>query len=163
MKRECSLLIQAEVPPNHTRISDFLLAYSCNAVISHIKPSDVYFTDTTGLRLTDAEFIQPEYLKLLQPIEKGAVVNFMSDDQESSKRFSKMIIDGVTYDRFSEKEIEDGKMKRCSRCGAVTRAGYIISEDKTIVPTSIHTKRWPTMYTRTCICSGMLYELQEAD
>ena len=163
MKRECSLLIQAEVPPTHTRISDFLLAYSCNAVISHIKPSDVYFTDTTGLRLTDAEFVQPEYSKLLQPIDKGAVVNFMSDDQESSKRFSKMMIDGVTYDRFSAKEIKDGKMKRCSRCGSVTRAGYIISEDKTIVPTSIHTKRWPTMYTRTCICSGMLYELQEAD
>ncbi|CAB4253842.1 Sin4p [Maudiozyma barnettii] len=160
LKREYSLLIQAEVPPSHARISDFLVAYSCNAVISHIKPSDVYFTDTTGLRLTDTEFLEADFSHLLQPLSKGVVVNLLSDDQNSSKRFSQMIIDGVTYDKFSPKELENGKMKRCSRCGAVTRAGYVIAEDKTIVPTSIHTKRWPTMYTRTCICSGMLYELQ---
>ncbi|SMN19759.1 similar to Saccharomyces cerevisiae YNL236W SIN4 Subunit of the RNA polymerase II mediator complex [Maudiozyma saulgeensis] len=160
LKREYSLLIQAEVPPSHSRISDFLLAYSCNAVISHIKPSDVYFTDTTGLRLTDTEFLEPNFSHLLQPISEGVVVNLLSEDQNSSKKFSQMTIDGVTYDKFSPKELQNGKMKRCSRCGAVTRAGYVIAEDKTIVPTSIHTKRWPTMYTRTCICSGMLYELQ---
>lgn len=174
LKREYSLLIQAEVPPTDSRVADFLLAYSCNAVISHISPSDVYFSDTTGLRLTDEEFVMPKYTRLQQPVEKGIVVNLppasqtSGDDDgkkkytpQSSRSFSHTIYDGVTYDRFSPAEIKDGKLKRCSRCGAVTRAGYVIAVDKTIVPTSIHTKRWPTMYTRTCICSGMLYELEQ--
>lgn len=163
LKREYSLLVQAEVPPSQSKLVDFLLAYSSNAVISHISPPEVYFSDTTGLRVTDDEFAVPEVSNLLQPIEKGIVVDFLSDDPKSSKKFSKMVFDGVTYDCFSPEELKSGKMKRCSRCRSVTRAGYIIDKGKTIVPTSINTKRWPTMYTRTCICSGMLYEIEDTD
>lgn len=161
--RELSLLVKAEIPPEFSKVADFLLVYSKNVILAHIDPASVYFTDTSGLRISKDELFQHDIITLLQPLEKGLVVN--SDDLpanfKTSRSFSQIKYDGISYDNLSEKEIKEGKLKRCCRCGCITRAGYVISTDKTIVPTSIQTKRWPTMYARVCICSGYLYELEE--
>lgn len=160
--REPSLLVKAEIPSNVSKIGDFLLAYSNNAVISHVKANSVYFADTSGLRISNDEFFEPEVFRLLQPLEKGLVI----DDEDfpekyrNSKSFCQVDYDAISYDHLSSEELKDGKLKRCCRCGCVTRAGYVIFNNKTIVPTSIQTKRWPTIYARICICSGFLYELE---
>ncbi|QLG72324.1 hypothetical protein HG535_0D00310 [Zygotorulaspora mrakii] len=160
--REPSLLVRAQIPPDVSKIGDFLLAYSNNAVISHIKATTVYFSDTSGLRISINEFFQPQIYKLLKPLEEGLVVDTkdLPEHFRTSKSFCKMDFDAISYDRLTQDEITSGKLKRCCRCGYVTRAGYVISYNKTIVPTSIQTKRWPTMHSRICICSGFLYELQ---
>ncbi|KAL3233874.1 Mediator of RNA polymerase II transcription subunit 16 [Nakaseomyces bracarensis] len=159
--REPTLLVRSEVPEELSKITEFLLQYSSNTVISHGDAAAIYFADTSGLRISCDEFFQPGVHKLLQPIERGIVI---SNDQmppalQDSDSFTKLTYDGITYDRFTPEELEDKKLKRCNRCGCVTKAGYPIARNKTIVPTSISTRRWPTMYTRMCICSGMLYEL----
>ncbi|CAR28943.1 ZYRO0F15554p [Zygosaccharomyces rouxii] len=161
--REPSLLVKAEIPSDVHKMGDFLLAYSNNAVISHVNATSVYFTDTSELRISHGEFFNPQLLKLLQPIDEGLVVDTdeLPDDLKSSRSFCQVKFDTISFDHFTPEELSDGKLKRCCRCGCVTRAGYIISPNKTIVPTSIQTKRWPTMYTRICICSGFLYELND--
>ncbi|CCK70748.1 Sin4p KNAG_0F00790 [Huiozyma naganishii CBS 8797] len=161
INREHSLLVKAEIPEKFANISAFLVAYSKNTLLSNSNAASIYFTDTSGLRISQNEFFVPEVNRLLQPIEEGLVLNSeqLSDKFKNSLAFSQPIYDGITYDKFSEMELNDGKMKRCSRCGCLTRAGYPISHDKTIIPTSYQTKRWPAMYTRFCICSGLLYEV----
>ncbi|CCD25705.1 Sin4p NDAI_0F03870 [Naumovozyma dairenensis CBS 421] len=162
MLRECSLLVRAEVLPEFSKIGEFLLAYSNNVLISHVDAARVYFCDTSGLRISSTELFRPEYCKLLQPLEKGLVID--PDDNPilplNPGRFSPMVYDGISYDRFTKQEVSEEKIKRCARCGCVTRAGYVVSNDKTITSTIITTKRWPSMYTRNCTCSGMLYELR---
>lgn len=160
--REPSLLVKAEIPSNVSKIGDFLLAYSNNAVISHIKAASVYFADTSGLRISNNEFFQPAIFKLLQPLEKGLVIDTknLPEAYSTSKSFCEISYDAISHDCLTPDELQDGKLKRCCRCGGVTRAGYVISNSKTIVPTSIQTKRWPTIYARICICSGFLYELE---
>lgn len=160
-EREFSLLVKAEIPPEYAKVGDFLLQYANNAVISHANAAAVYFADTSGLKISNSEFFNPEIFHLLQPLEEGLIIDTdkLPIKNRTSKSFSKLLYDDVTCDKLSVSEISDGKLKRCSRCGSVTRAGNIISSDKTIVPTSIQTKRWPTMYTRLCICSGMLFEM----
>lgn len=161
--REPSLLVKAEIPSDVHKMGDFLLAYSNNAVISHVNATSVYFTDTSEIRISHEEFFNPKLLKLLQPIEQGLVVDTddLPQDLRSSKSFCQVKYDAISFDQFTHEELSDGKLKRCCRCGCVTRAGYVISPNKTVVPTSIQTKRWPTMYTRICICSGFLYELND--
>lgn len=160
--REPSLLVKAEIPPNVSKIGDFLLAYSNNAVISHVKANSVYFADTSGLRISNDEFFDSRIFKLLQPLAQGLVIDneVLPEDCRSSKSFCRVDYDAISYDNLSPEELQDGKLKRCCRCGCVTRAGYVILNNKTIVPTSIQTKRWPTIYARICICSGFLYELE---
>lgn len=159
--REPSLLVKAQIPPDVSKIGDFLLAYSNNAVISHVKATSVYFSDTSGLRISNYEFFQPDIFKLLKPLDEGLVIGTddLPEKYRMSRSFSKIDFDAISYDRLNPAELKSGKLKRCCRCGYVTRAGYVISKDKTIVPTSIQTKRWPTMHARICICSGFLYEL----
>lgn len=161
LAREHSLLIKAEVSEQHKKVAEFLITYANNTLVSHLNAANVYFADTSGLRISQEEYFSPAVRKLLQPIDHGLIINSKSFDEayKTSRPFSQLVYDGITYDRLSETELKDGKLKRCSRCGCVTRAGYVVSRDKTIIPTSIQTKRWPTMYTRMCICSGMLYEL----
>ncbi|UCS21833.1 uncharacterized protein HLK63_J07403 [Nakaseomyces glabratus] len=159
--REPTLLVRSSVPNELNKITEFLLQYSSNTVISHADASAIYFSDTSGLRISCDEFFEPGVHRLLQPIEDGIVIDEknMPATFRDSKTFTKLTYDGITYDRFSKEELSDNKLKRCNRCGAVTKAGYPIPTNKTIVPTSISTRRWPTMYTRMCICLGMLYEL----
>lgn len=161
--REPSLLVKAEIPPDVSKIGDFLLAYSNNAVISHIKAASVYFSDTSGLRISNQEFFQPELFRLLQPLDEGLVIDTkdLPEKYRSSRSFCQVTYDAISYDNLSPDEIHGEKLKRCCRCGCVTRAGYVICNNKTIVPTSIQTKRWPTMYARICICSGFLFELED--
>lgn len=160
--REPSLLVKAEIPSNVSNIGDFLLAYSNNAVISHIKAASVYFADTSGLRISNREFFQPAIFKLLQPLEQGLVIDTedLPEAHRTSESFCQTNYDAISYDYLSPEDLQDKKLKRCCRCGCVTRAGYVIQSTKTIVPTSIQTKRWPTIYARICICSGFLYELE---
>ncbi|CCE66334.1 hypothetical protein TPHA_0P01770 [Tetrapisispora phaffii CBS 4417] len=162
--REPSLLVKAEIPEDISKISSFLLTYSKNAIISHIDPAQVYFADTSGLRISKDEIFQSSLLHLSQPLDKGLVTDTKSlgPSHQTSRSFSKIEYDGVSYDTFTDNEMTNGSLKRCCRCGCVTRAGYTISEDKTIISTSIKTRRWPTMYARVCICSGYLYELEKA-
>lgn len=161
LNREHSLLIKAEVSPDDKKVAEFLVTYANNTLVSHLNAANVYFADTSGLRTSQEEYFVEDLRHLLQPIENGLVINSKAFNKKynTSKLFSQLMYDGVTYDRLSEIELNDGKLKRCSRCGCVTRAGYVIAQDKTIISTSIQTKRWPTMYTRMCICSGLLYEL----
>lgn len=158
---EHSLLINAEIPEENNKVAEFLISYSSSTLISHIRLADVYFSDTSGIRISNDEYFAHKLKNLLQPIEKGLVVSDMSvlEDFQNSKSFSQLMYDGVTFDKLSKLELKNSQLKRCSRCGCITRAGYTVSPDKTIVPTSIKTKRWPAMYTRLCICSGLLYEL----
>ena len=159
LKLECSLLVKAEFLPKYSHIEDFIISEAHNMLITRNNAPLIYFADTSGLRLTIEEFFVPEVLHLLQPVSKGLVLNNM--ENIPSHEFSRLEYDAITYDCFSEAELKEGKLKRCNRCGGVTRAGYTVSKDKTIVPTSIQTKRWPTMYTRTCICSGILCRISE--
>lgn len=161
LAREHSLLIKAALPEEHKKVAEFLITYANNTLVSHLNAANVYFADTTGLRTSQDEYFTPEVRHLLQPIDKGLVVDPKTLDEKykDAVPYSQLVYDGITYDRLSESELKDGKLKRCSRCGCVTKAGYVVASDKTIIPTSIQTKRWPTMYTRMCICSGMLYEL----
>lgn len=161
--REPSILVKAEIPSDVSKMGEFLLSYSNNAVISHVNATSVYFSDTSELRISNEEFFQPQLLKLLQPLEKGLVVDTdnLPEPFKTSRSFCQVKYDAISFDHFTEDELADRKLKRCCRCGCVTRAGYIVSGSKTIVSTSIQTKRWPTMYTRICICSGFLYELSD--
>ncbi|EDO15417.1 hypothetical protein Kpol_1015p6 [Vanderwaltozyma polyspora DSM 70294] len=161
-KREPSLLVKAEIPPEYTKICDFILTCTKSTILSHIDPAFVYFTDTSGLGISKEELFDNSIIEILQPLEEGLVVDSsrLPEHFKGSKSFSKLNCDGISYDTFTKEELNNGTLKRCCRCGCITRAGYAISGDKTIIPTSIQTKRWPTMYARVCICSGYLYELE---
>lgn len=150
--REPSLLVNAEIPLDSIKMYDFLLTYSNNAVISHVDAAEIYFCDTSGLRISNMEIFQENVFHLLQPFEKGLILD-MEDSALKSRKFSRILYDGITCDQLSVEELSDGKLKRCRRCGSVTRAGYVVGKNKTIVATNTQTRRWPTMYTRNCICS----------
>ncbi|CCF56236.1 hypothetical protein KAFR_0A08020 [Kazachstania africana CBS 2517] len=162
LAREYSLLIRGVVPTDQSKITEFLLNYSRNAIISRVNAANIFFSDTSGLSISNDELFVPKLHHLLKPIADGLIIEpqDLPAGMKSSRKFSQTAFDGITYDYFSQLEMQTGKLKRCSRCGCVTRAGYVISPDKTIVATSIQTRRWPTMYTRNCVCSGMLYDLE---
>ncbi|CEP62615.1 Sin4p LALA0_S05e09582g [Lachancea lanzarotensis] len=158
--RDTYLIIDGDIPPEVSQLKDFLLSYSNTAVLSHIKPAEVYFSDTRGLRILSSEMFQPRFLKLLQPLEDGLVVrsDVFSNDVPSSS------LGVFETDDISREPLEFGKykVKRCCRCGAVTRAGYPVTSENTIFSTSVTTKRWTSLYTKSCICSGLLYELDRS-
>ncbi|CAR30038.1 Sin4p [Lachancea thermotolerans CBS 6340] len=157
--KDSYLIIEGDIPEEISHLKEFMLSYSNTAVLSHIKPSEVYFSDTRGLRIFASELFSDSIFKLLQPLEKGLVVNSkVLSESISSSSFCVAESDDISKDTL--KNLNEGqKVKRCCRCGAITRAGYTVSKDNTIVPTSISTKRWTSLYLKTCICSGFLYEL----
>ncbi|SCU99470.1 LAFA_0G24256g1_1 [Lachancea sp. 'fantastica'] len=160
MARDTYLIIDGDIPPEVSQLKDFLLSYSNTAVLSHIKPAEVYFSDTRGLRILSSEIFQPCFHKLLQPLEKGLVIpsDVLSDDVPSAS------LCVIEIDDISREPLNSGKykLKRCCRCGAVTRAGYPVTSENTIFSTSVTTKRWTSLYTKSCICSGLLYELDRS-
>ncbi|SCU81603.1 LAME_0B07866g1_1 [Lachancea meyersii CBS 8951] len=157
--KDSYLIIEGDIPPEVSQLKEFLLSYSNTAVLSHIKPAEVYFSDTRGLRIFSSEMFPSPYFKLLQPLEKGIVV---SSDVISSNIPSRSLC-VVETDDISKEPLGSGnyRLKRCCRCGAVSRAGYPVTSEDTIVPTSVSTKRWTSLYVKVCICSGLLYELEE--
>lgn len=56
-------------------MGDFLLQYANNAVISHANAAAVYFADTSGLKISNSEFFNPEIFHLLQPLEEGLIID----------------------------------------------------------------------------------------
>lgn len=158
-QKEPYLVVQGEIPEDIIQIKDFLLSYSNTAVLSHTKPADVYFTDTSGLRIFASEYFSKPIFKLLQPIEEGLVVDneTLPPNFKTARSFSVIEFDDISNDKLTSGK--DAKIKRCCRCGSVTCAGYTVSKESTIVPTSISTKRWTNLYSKICVCSGFLYEL----
>ncbi|SCU79415.1 LADA_0B00496g1_1 [Lachancea dasiensis] len=154
--KDSYLMLEGDVSPEVSQLKEFLLSYSNTAVLSHIKPADVYFSDTRGLRIFSSDIFPESLCKLLQPLKNGLVLgpDVLSEDTTS---LSLCVIES---DDISKEPIISGKhkLKRCCRCGAVTRAGYPVTKDSTIVPTSVTTKRWTSLYLKICFCSGLLYE-----
>lgn len=157
---EPSLIIKGEIPEEITQIKDFLLSYSNTAVLSHIKPADVYFEDTSDLRIFTAEYFSEPVFKLLQPLDQGLVIDDakLPHGFNTAKSFSNIDTDDISNEKLVMDKNQ--KLKRCCRCGSVTRAGYTVPQDSTVVPTSISTKRWTNLYSKICVCSGFLYELE---
>ena len=102
-EREFSLLVKAEIPPEFSKVGDFLLQYANNAVISHANAAAVYFADTSGLKISNTEFFNPEIFHLLQPLEKGLIIDTdqLPKNCRTSRSFSKLLYDDVTCDKLS--------------------------------------------------------------
>ncbi|SCU90043.1 LAMI_0E00342g1_1 [Lachancea mirantina] len=155
------LIFDGDFSEDMKSIKDFLLTYSNMAILSHIKPADVYFADTSALRIFASEYFSPEVFRLLQPIEKGLVIksNDLPENASSERSFSPLTFDSISHEPINPAKTP--KIKRCCRCSAITRTGYPISKENTVIPTSISAKRWSNLYSRVCMCSGFLYELDD--
>ncbi|CCH58860.1 hypothetical protein TBLA_0B00150 [Henningerozyma blattae CBS 6284] len=155
------LLVTSAVLEGDKDVENYLLSLVKNTFLKDDTTSNIFFSDTNGLRITNDVFFQKELLQSLQPLSKGLVVDqeILPNKFQDSKSISILTYDSISYEEFTLDEIQGKKLKRCCRCGSITRAGYTIFPSRAVIATSIQTKRWPTMYSRVCICSGYLYEL----
>lgn len=158
------LLVTADVKEEDTDFKEYLLTSIKNMFFADANTSSIFFTDTQNLRITNDVFFKDELLHLLQPVSKGLVIDekLLPSKYQNSKSISNLTFDSISFEEFTKEEIATEKVKRCCRCGSITRAGYNILPNRTVVPTSIPTRRWPTMYSRVCLCSGYLFELDES-
>lgn len=157
-QRESSFMIKSEILDDSLQVKDFLLSHSNVALLSHINLADVYFANIQSLRILNSEKFQPLIFNLLQPLEKGLVINedCLPVGYQSSRMFSLLNYDDISSEWVN---LSSGiKLKRCTRCGCVTRSCYD-TNDNAIIPTSMTIKRWTALYTRFCYCTGMLYEI----
>lgn len=165
--REAYILMKGTIPRKFSYFKDIVLSETFNKVIPEIDAANLFFTDTSNLKLFADEFYNKKYFQLLQPINEGLIVENEKIRMESSASFSNMDFDDVTKEPlYFNNNPADGnqnaakdKYKRCVRCGNITMAGYVIPKSKTVVATSISTRRWCSVYSKTCTCSGMLHEI----
>ncbi|SSD61559.1 uncharacterized protein SCODWIG_03320 [Saccharomycodes ludwigii] len=166
LEREPYMIVKGDIPAEFdSNIKQFLLGYFRNSILSNLNISKIYFNDTGGLKLYAEEYYKSKYFHLLQPLDKGLL--FFDNDEKcrSSQEFTCLEIDDVTKEPLDNAKNNSNtgeitkKYKRCVRCGSVTLAGYIIPSDKTVVDTKISTRRWCSVFSRLCICSGMLHEM----
>ncbi|AEY94857.1 FABL202Wp [Eremothecium gossypii FDAG1] len=159
MDREPSFMVKAEIPPALGHVREFLLSFAGSALLAQTNLAEVFFASTHNLRIFDHQHFHPSVANLLQPPEKGLVVDdaILPDACRGSSSFSPLDYDDISSEWVDMSALV--RIKRCVRCGCVTRAGNPVAKNNTILETSIVTKRWTALYSRYCQCTGLLYEL----
>ncbi|AMD19452.1 HBR551Cp [Eremothecium sinecaudum] len=159
-KREPYFLVKADIPPDIAHMKEFLLSYASTAMLSYINLAEVFFASTGTLRIFDSERFNPKISGLLQPLSAGLVVDdeALPNSVKESRAFSPLDYDDISSEWVDMSTIPC--IKRCTRCGCITRAGNVVDTKHTVLETAIVTKRWTALYSRYCQCTGLLYELE---
>lgn len=153
-QHESAFMIQSAIPPLLNDFQNIMTRNALTSLLPSIDLSAIFFKDTKQLKLSWNERFNPQYLPLQQSVEHGLVLNITN--------ISGDLLFASNYDDITSEAIDLSAVKhikRCCRCGGLTRAGYPVDAENTVVPTSIVTKRWTALYYRNCHCTGLLYEV----